>query len=345
MDSSNDTNLRFECLKHYFDDSEFDFKPTEGGVNNFTTYLTTKDGAKYIIRIYNNGNNSKRVEFEHKVIMQLLDIKLSFETPRPLLSKDGKTHVLLSTGTEGAVFHLIKGTLPRINDAPLIKNIGRATAELLDALSKVTLDVEVITPPYYELYLVHHAITRDKFLEEAKSNKFDHVREPTDYLVAEILELEQKIDSYHKLNLPVQLIHGDFHHDNMLTEGYEVTAALDFEFASKDWRAMDVAITLAKFAAEKEPMPMFEAFIEGFAEVGDLNENEVKAIPSLIILRIVSNFVYFVGRYLVKEDSVETCTKKMQTYCNRVKWLKQNDEKIQEFMAKKLAEKKDKSSK
>lgn len=340
MENSNEANLRLECLKHYFDDSEYEFKPTEGGVNNFTSYLTTKDGAKYIVRIYNNGNNTKRVEFEHKVITQLLDMKLSFETPRPLLSKDGKTHVVLSTGTEAAIFHLIKGTLPKVNDLPLIKNIGRATAELLDALAKVKLDIEVITPPYYELYLVHHAITRDIFLEEAKSDKFDHVREPTNYLVDTILDLEQKIDNYHKLNLPVQLIHGDFHHDNMLTEGYDVTAALDFEFASNDWRAMDVAITLAKFAAEKDPMPLFEAFIEGFAEVGTLNENEVKAIPSLIILRIVSNFVYFVGRYVAKEDSVETITKKMQTYCNRVKFLKQNDEKIQEYLSKKLAEKK-----
>lgn len=340
MDSSTEASLRLECLKHFFDESEFDFKPAEGGINNFTSHVSTKNGD-YIIRIYNNGNNSKRVEFEHAILTQLLDMKLSFETPRPLLSKDGKTHVVLSTGTEGAVFHKIKGTLPKINDIPLIKNIGKATGELLNALAKVKLDnLQIITPPYYELYQVHHAITRENFLEEAKSDKFDGVREPTDYLVNEILELEQKIDEYHKLNLPTQLIHGDFHHDNMLTEGYDVTAALDFEFASIDWRAMDVAITLSKFAAEKEPMPFFEAFIEGFAEQGELNENEIKAVPSLIILRIVSNFVYFVGRYIAKEDSVETCTKKMHTYCNRVKWLKKNDEVIQAYIAKNLKDKK-----
>ncbi len=107
-------------------------RPTTGGVNNVCTYVDTPDGEKYVLvstrdsrsltqiqpcrhsqsfdlsvravcivqRIYNNGNRSDKVIYEHELLRQLAQQKdtLSFKLPEALPSiKDGKTHVLLSS--------------------------------------------------------------------------------------------------------------------------------------------------------------------------------------------------------------------------------------------------------
>ena len=47
-------------------------KPTTGGVNNVVQYVETKTGEKYVLRIYNNGNQSEKVIFEHEVRVQCI---------------------------------------------------------------------------------------------------------------------------------------------------------------------------------------------------------------------------------------------------------------------------------
>ena len=108
----------------------------------------------------------------------------------------------------------------------------------------------------------------------------------------------------------------------------KVTALLDFEFCAEDWRAMEVAICLSKFAGEQDPWKFFEAFMAGFGAEGTLNADEIKAIPSLIKLRVVSNFVYFVGRYISGEDTLDTCISKLKSYHKRVFWVNENIDKI-----------------
>ena len=74
------------------------------------------------------------------------------------------------------------------------------------------------------------------------------------------------------------------------------TGLLDFEYATYDWRAMELAVCLSKYAGEKDPLPYFELFLTGFSKYGILSEKEIELIPDLIVLRILSNVVFFVGR-------------------------------------------------
>ena len=86
-----------------------------GGVNNVMDYVICPSGEKYVLRIYNNGLNSARVIFEHKVLDELLSrTKLDFKIPTALKSfKTGKSHVVLSTGAEASMFEFIPGILPK----------------------------------------------------------------------------------------------------------------------------------------------------------------------------------------------------------------------------------------
>lgn len=198
------------------------------------------------------------------------------------------------------------------------------------------------TPPYFEIFKVHHAVTRESFYREMAGKDFDGVRASADKMVRYIQDMEKQIDALKALNLPFCLIHGDLHYDNVLVKDGRVTGLLDFEFASRDWRAMELAICLSKYAGEKDKegnpvaMPFFEDFIDGFAVSGELTQQEMDAVPALINLRILSNVVYFVGRSLGGEDDISSLTTRIANYCGRVEWINANSAKIVDLIKAKM---------
>jgi len=335
-----DNALATEAVsKFYKNAAEVKITPTSGGVNNVVQYLTFPDGSKKILRVYNNGLNTKRVVFEHAVLAELGKQALSFEVPRMVPSLDGKTtHVTLSNGAQACIVEVIKGGLPKLS---CVRDIGRASGELNTAIGKVVVPKELCpTPPYFELFKVHHAITADKFYKEINGPSFDGVRPFADKMVKEIREMEALIA---KVTLPSVLIHGDLHYDNVLCLDGKVTGLLDFEFCSFDWRPMELAICLSKYAGEKDAtgastaMAYFVDFIDGFADKGVLTPQEIALVPELINLRILSNVVYFVGRALGGEDDISSLTTRIANYCGRVDWVKANSQKIKDLVAAKMS--------
>ncbi len=50
----------------------------------------------------------------------------------------------------------------------------------------------------------------------------------------------------------------------------------------------------------------------------------MEILPDLINLRIFSNVVYFTGRALAGEDSIESLTSRAASYAKRVRWVNAN---------------------
>lgn len=332
------------------------YSDTKGGLNNLTKKMKTSKG-EFILRIYNNGNDTKRVEFEHLILNKLQDLSFSFKIPKPLKIKNEKIHFPLSNGTEAVVFEMIPGSLP--TDAltfDLVHKIGLACGELNNKISQIKITQDELnlctTLPYYDLWSVHNQIgNSENFYNAINSSLFDNskdfpeLRSEANYLVEEIQNLQLKLNDYLALSesdLPKQLIHGDLHHENILclkgdkndsladndySSAY-VTGILDFEFIAWDLRVMELAICLSKFASEKEPLKCFKYFIKGYAQSAGLNQIEINSLVDFIILRNVSNFVYFIGRYLGKEEPLDLCLKKTGIYAKRIKWLKINKDEI-----------------
>jgi homoserine kinase type II len=273
--------------------------------------------------------------FEHEVLDKLRDKPLSFKIPTSILSLESReSSVTLSNGAKASLFELIPGELPKLTR---VKQIGEASGELSKILGELSpMTFPCPTLPYYDLYKVHHAVSRRLFFKEVASPAFDECRVPTEYLVAAIVDMEGKLKAYQAKDLPKQLIHGDLHYDNILCDGDNVSGLLDFEFCALDWRAMEIAICLSKYAGEKEAMEYFDLFVSGFAKYGILTEDEIQSIPDLINLRILSNVVYFVGRKLGNEDTIEALTSRAATYAGRVKWIKDNSEAIITMISSKM---------
>ncbi|RYH18503.1 hypothetical protein EON65_27155 [archaeon] len=317
-----DQRILEEAAAKFLPSNSYRFEPTTGGVNNVVRYIETEDRNKYILRVYNNGNDSHRVKFEHAILQQLAAMNLSYKIPTTVPSlQTGSTHALLSNGAQASLFYIIPGKLPKLTMA---KDIGRASGELNAAISKVKLDMVSPNPPYYDIYKVHHAVTREKFLEVIASSDFDSIRDVTSELQGELNKIEELAQRLLDLNLPQQLIHGDLHYDNVLVTEDGVSGLLDFEFCAHDWRVMELAICLSKYAGEKDAYSYFEQFIEGYMEYAELTPLEISVVPDLINLRILSNVVYFVGRSIAKEDRIASITTRAENYLSRIRWINAN---------------------
>lgn len=329
--------------------------PTSSGVNNVVQYVKTADDQDLILRIYNNGCNTAAVEYEHAILENIDRASLPFQVPQyiPSLttttndsdssSTTATTMVQLESGTQCCMCFRIPGVLPKNSDP---KPLGRATGQLMKAMAKLTLDDTTMPPPiapYYRVYEVHKAIggDADKFYNYCLRSEFDTCREGITTLCQALRSIDQSVERMLALNLPQQIIHGDLHYDNVLCddETGEVTGLLDFEFCTRDWRAMEVAVCLSKYVGEDDPFPLVDSFIDGYCEHGELTEEECRGLPDMINLRVLSNCVYFVGRALSGQDTIASLTTRADMYAQRVLWVNDNKDRITECVAKRMREK------
>jgi len=298
-----------------------------GGVNNKCTYVATKDGQEYVLRIYNNGGNSKRVDYEHAVLRMLADKHFSFEVPLPLpVRSDPKaTSVVLSTGASACMFKRIRGAAADSSN-DVARAIGAATAELVQGMQGMSVDLPLPNPLYRNMYDAHHFITRDTFMELVKGPRCDHVRDAANKLLAELELIERLIERILAMNppLPQQQIHADLHVANVLVHDGKVSAVLDFEFAAPDWRIMELVVGLTKYIATPGAEEAFAAYVDGYKQVGGkLTPEEAQFVPELIILRVLNNVIYFAGRALAGEDDLAALTTRMDMYAARCAWIRE----------------------
>jgi Ser/Thr protein kinase RdoA (MazF antagonist) len=229
-----------------------------GGVNNkcYAVNLAGSLQPTLVVRIYNNGNNARRVRYEHEVLRQLqgaraaaLRAACGAQVPRPLLplaaaaagaAGGGTTFAPLSTGPEACLFPLIAGAPPPLSAA---RRIGRATAALVAVMSDMRIDEAVFghpNPLYRNIWDSHHAMAAApgeapgaRFAQVVAGPDFAEpaVRTAMDELCAGIARAEALIARVlAEGGLPEQQIHADLHFDNVLvTDDGEVSAVLDFE--------------------------------------------------------------------------------------------------------------------
>jgi homoserine kinase type II len=330
-----------EALHHFLDQpDDATVTPTSSGVNNVVQYVDTKDGRNLILRIYNNGCNTAAVEYEHAILNAIDRTTLPFQVPKYILSKQGKSMEQLKSGTQCCMCERIPGVLPKNSDP---KPLGRATGQLMAAMSKIHLDISPPIAPYYRVYDVHKGIGGDKakFYDYCNGSIFDECRNGIETLCNTLQNIDAVIDEYlaaDPMHFPQHIIHGDLHYDNVLTDKTtgEVTGLLDFEFCTIDWRAMEVAVCLSKYVGENDPYALVESFIDGFCEHGILTEQECRAIPDLINLRVLSNCVYFVGRAISGQDNISSLTSRADMYAQRIVWVNKNKSRISESIVRRM---------
>ena len=328
-ESSDSDKLRVSC--------------TVGGINNWVYYVSLDDTSRtfpsqkccssttFVVRLYNNGANVSKVVYEHQILDKLGEMKKGFDTPRPLIEKStGNTFIALETGILASIFHVIPGHSPN-GKLKYIHEMGKAAGELLNCLHEIYIEHknQIInpTPPLYcDLWNVHHSVSRDLFHSYCKSSQLlEPYRIEMNHLLHEIACIEKSIVEWQTYDLPVSFVHGDLVTDNFLClENGKVTGIIDFEFIGVDWIGMELATCVSKFPEEDNPLDYFRDFFRGFNQVcgGLLGTKEIQILPSLIMLRVLSNCIYFVGRVISGESGPEVLLDRIKGYYKRSLWLK-----------------------
>ena len=242
--SADDATLRAAAAHFLPLDPPPAFTRCTGGVNNIVFYVDRPGAPRLILRIYNNGRNTARVQYEHAVLDLLSPLRFSFATPRPLPAlAGGASFVLLPSGAACCVTECIPGGVAENRDA---RAIGRATAELVRGMAglRVPGGVKAVNPLYRNFWDAHWNISPATFAGLVEQPVFDAVRGDIDFLRGAIGRAEALIARILAMDppLPAQLINADLHTDNVLVEGGVVSGVLDFEFAAVDWRVMELVV-------------------------------------------------------------------------------------------------------
>jgi homoserine kinase type II len=99
-----------------------------------------------------------------------------------------------------------------------------------------------------------------------------------------VKEIEERLDHYQARRdegLELGICHGDLFRDNVLWQGGEVSALLDFESACRSNFAYDLMVTAAAwcYGAAYE-LPLVQALFDGYRAVRPVPPREVAAMPS-----------------------------------------------------------------
>lgn len=295
------------------------FAPATGGWNNGTWRVDSPDGT-FFLRSYTNTNDAARVAYEHALLTHLGAMSLPFRVPVPVPTRAGDT-VLAMNGGLAALSSRVPGTHPTRQHPAHAKAAGRALGVLDAALA--TLDLGPSPHPMYGDLAAIHPLVPDPFavldavpLDRERRARFAALLHAT---------LDAVPVLYH--DLPVQIIHGDYGVGNVLLVGEQASGVLDFEFAGPDLRAMDFASGLYYhvlgdgIGAGNVRVEVVEAFVRGYVAATRLRDDELHALPQLLLLLRITGQMHWTGRFLAGLARVADVTVRLDDTLRLADWL------------------------
>jgi len=291
-----DTLIMEACSNYVF---EIDPSIVNGhsGMNN-TTRVIRDRAAQYSLRLYNNHQDENKLLFEHAVLTQLGQRNLVISIPQPVMNKKHSTITKLHNDKLAAMFEFIEGERPTLQAMSHIEGLGKAAGILSCALAELQTEYMPAYTPYYELATNYDPLTeawKESFF--ASSDLLHEHEEEIRFIQLERVKLEELASSLSKL--PQQWIHGDINCSNSLCVGDEIVAILDFEFVTRDVRAMELAVLLAELIKPSTDQlhSKLQLMKEAFLQSQPLTATELGYLTELIKLRLVDVAMHFFHRY------------------------------------------------
>jgi homoserine kinase type II len=318
-----------QLWQHWSLSGPWTFRPVAYGANNLVQYVDTPHDGSFVLRVYRNHRNIKRINYELSLMLALQQFKLPFTVPTPLPARNGELLVRwVDAGLEYLVnlWPLVPGEHPERTNLNHARAAGTALGHLTIAMSQLSSDFGPTTSSphtYGELHQVHPLVKEPlEALAALPLTTADIQRLSTLYKAIE-LNVPQLYSS-----LPTQIIHSDFMRGNLLMVGDRLTGVLDFEFACKDLRAMDFAIALIYWSSTLwgtgEEWPLMATFAEGYFKQQQLTLAEIEALPQLILLRFLTVVLHFIGLYRQGLATLEILEQRIQATFAIADWVSSN---------------------
>lgn len=217
-----------------------------------------------------------------------MDADLPFQVPQPLQTSRGDTVALdVESARPCALFRRIPGEPVDDADPVAVERAAEAFARLDVGLASIER-TDVPSPVFTgDLRAMHPAITDLSQLDELIGGSGRA-------MVEEAAESAPPIYA----SLPTQLIHGDVGLGNVLVRSGRVRGIVDFEYAGRNVRAMELASGLASAVARPARESLWRPVVRGYLSALALDPTEIGALPGLTVLHWAVIVVWWAGRSL-----------------------------------------------
>lgn len=266
-------------------------------------YFLQSQGKKYMFKVFRSFKTADALQTIR--ILDYLQVH-SYPVASIIRPVHNDSHIMLGSqegSCVGILYEYIEGLSPDVKIEP--KNIGTQIAELHRLMERYP----------------NKLISRTKFdyIDGYISNMQELEFEP-----GKILELKQYGNELWEriTKLPTSFCHGDLHTGNMIRNQSGEYVLFDFDDASGDYPAMDVAYMCddTNFnnlheSMYDQTMRLYDRFYSGYSTIHSISNNEFNAIGDFIAIRhfqIISRIVKCQGLQSISRE-----------FCNeQYHWLK-----------------------
>lgn len=306
--------------------------PLPGGTNNCIWRADGADNQSYVLRLSSDLTHIPRIRYEARLLQALSEKDLPFRLPLPLRANSGDIIVLFEqeqgTTALATLCPLLPGNLsdlpPGRND-PLSASHAGSILALLDNTLATLPEIQLFDgfrslPTFGELARWHPLVPDPLAAVEQLPIDSEQAKQIR-CLLNDVLESVPHLYT----QLPQQLLHRDYDPGNILLDHQRVTAVLDFEFAGKDIRVLDLCVALSWWPVDLlgtgREWDLIDAFGAAYIHHLSLSEEERLAVPAVFRLRDATSFVHRMGRYLAGMETEARIQGRVQHSLWREAWL------------------------
>lgn len=258
------------------------------GAVNETAFINTSSG-RFVVRRNHRRLGESAQRYRHALINWLNE--RDFATPPLLTTRAGDTLLEL----DGRFYEIMVYVTGKDYDPERPRQLASIGATLAQ-YHRLVQDFPAPDESSLHRYSAQNSMALiEKLLER---DIMGELYEPLTWYAQRVSQLRVTLPDTVYARLPHLLIHGDIHRDNLLFEGNEVVALLDYDQTSWDVRVTDIADALVGFATTSEKAgqmmwgvfrgPLDEAratrLVGAYNQVFPLSLAEISALPTLINL-------------------------------------------------------------
>ena len=231
-------------------------EPLRLGIDNDVYIIQSENKGKTILRLGNRGIG-EAVKFEVALIKHLIEDNVL--VPKHIGTNDGRDYIVLPNQTTISMLSFVEGSSFEVeaDNKPSLDMVFKGSAEL-GKMHASTANFKLDTAGRRTIFTEHERALAKKDLI---SNNFEGGQKFVD-------ELEEYLSWAKSVQSPNGIVHNDFDPENIMFDGNQVSAIIDFEWASAGPFIKDVgqALSLWSFrhGLEKHWDDVFNEFVRGY---------------------------------------------------------------------------------
>jgi Ser/Thr protein kinase RdoA (MazF antagonist) len=210
--------------------------------------------------------------------------------------------------------------------------MGRTVGEISKAFQEFQTDLHIPAIQFRRFYDLHPMSSEETVTQFLQNPPFV----VDDSHMALFRNLLDKFQPEHFLlpQLPHQIVHHDLLIFNLLIgNNGKMNGVLDFDFASIDIRAFELAICINHLLqSEDRTLNYLEIFLKAYSENMRLSMVEIEMIPNLMRLYYLSLLCIYIGQYYSGKAVKDHFTFIIAQMSARDYWLKENEDKLKQTL-------------